>query len=71
MTVVKVQQFQHPKSRLTSMHAKNERELFIATIAHALPSLNTLSGVTSERCPSPRLCTKAHTIKGATVASRW
>jgi len=25
-------------------------------------SLNTLSGVTSERCPSPRLCAKAHTI---------
>jgi len=29
----------------------------------SLSSLNTLSGVTSERCPSPRLCAKAHTIK--------
>jgi len=29
------------------------------------------SGVTSEQCPSPRLCAKAHTIKVATVASRW
>jgi len=40
-------------------------------IKSSLNSLNTLSGVTSERCPSPRLCAKAHTIKVATVASRW
>jgi len=32
---------------------------------------NTLSGVTSERCPSPRLCARAHTSKVAAVASRW
>jgi len=37
-------------------------------IKSSLYSLNTLSGVTSERCPSQRLCAKAHTI---TVASRW
>jgi len=37
----------------------------------SLYSLNTLSCVTSERCPSPLLCAKAHTIKVATVASRW
>jgi len=30
-----------------------------------------LSGVMSERCPSPRFCAKAHTIKVATVSSRW
>jgi len=24
---------------------------------------NTLSGVTNERCPSPRLCTRAHTSR--------
>jgi len=32
-----------------------------------LYSLNTLSGVTSERCPSPRLCAKAHTSR----LQRW
>jgi len=37
----------------------------------SLYSLNTLSGVTSERCPSSWLCAKAHTIKVATVASCW
>jgi len=40
-------------------------------IKSSLYLLNTLSGVMSERCPSPRLCAKAHTIKVATVASRW
>jgi len=40
-------------------------------IKSSLYSINTLSGVTSERCPSPQLCAKAHTIKVATVASRW
>jgi len=25
-------------------------------------SLNTLSSVTSERCPSPRLCTRTHNL---------
>jgi len=28
-----------------------------------LYSLNTLSGVTSERCPSPRLCARADTSR--------
>jgi len=42
----------------------------IKKIKSLLYSLNTLSGVTSERCPSPRLCAKARTIKVATVASR-
>jgi len=32
---------------------------------------NTLSGVTSERCPSPRPCGRAHTSKVAAVASSW
>jgi len=36
-----------------------------------LYSLNTFSGVTSERCPSPRLSTRDHTLKVAAVASRW
>jgi len=36
-----------------------------------LCSLNTLSGVTSERCPSPQLCATAHTSKAAVVASHW
>jgi len=40
-------------------------------IKSLLFSLNTLSGVTSERYPSLRLCAKAHTFKVATVASRW
>jgi len=40
-------------------------------IKSSLYSLNTLSGVTSEWCPSPLLCTKVHTIKIAMVASRW
>jgi len=40
-------------------------------IKSSIYSLNTLSSVTSERCPSPRLCAKAHTMKVATVASRW
>jgi len=31
------------------------------------PAFNTLSGVMSERCPSPQLCSKAHTIKAATA----
>jgi len=40
-------------------------------VIQMLTSSNTLSGVTSERYPSPRLCAKAHTIKVATLASRW
>jgi len=32
-------------------------------IKSSLYSLNTLSGVTSERCPSPQLCAKAHTSR--------
>jgi len=40
-------------------------------IKSLLYSLNTLSGVTSERCPSPRVCAKDNTIKVATVASHW
>jgi len=40
-------------------------------IKSSLYSLNTLSGVTSERCPSQQLCAKAHTIKVATVAGHW
>jgi len=43
----------------------------IKKIKSLLYSLNTLSGVTIEWCPSPRLCAKAHTIKVATVTSRW
>jgi len=30
-------------------------------------SLNTISGVMSERCPSPRLCVRAHTSR----LQRW
>jgi len=41
----------------------------IKKIKSLLYLLNTLSGVTSERCPSMRLCAKAHTIKVAMVAS--
>jgi len=44
---------------------------FVKKIKALFYSLNTLSGVTSERCPTPRLCAKAHTIKVAMVASRW
>jgi len=41
-------------------------------IKSSLYSLNTpFSGVTSEQCPSLRLCTKAHIIKVAMVASCW
>jgi len=40
-------------------------------IKSSLFSLNTLSGVTSERCPSPRLCAEGPHIKVATVTSRW
>jgi len=36
-----------------------------------LYSLNTLSGVTSERCPSLQLCARDHTSKVAAAASRW
>jgi len=39
-------------------------------IKSSLYSLNALSGVTSERCPTPRLYARAH-IKVAAVASRW
>jgi len=42
----------------------------IKKIKSLLYSLNTLLGVTSERCPSARLCAKTHTIKVATVANR-
>jgi len=37
----------------------------------SLYSLNTLSGVTSEQCPSPRLCARDHTSNVAAVANRW
>jgi len=41
-------------------------------IKSSLYSLYSLSCVTSERCPSPRLCARAgHTLKVAEVASRW
>jgi len=42
-----------------------------SSIKSSLYSLNTLSGVASERCPSPRLCARDHTLKVAAVASRW
>jgi len=48
--------------------------LQVGIILNPLPSkysLNTLSGVTSERCPSPRLCARAHTSKISAMASRW
>jgi len=32
-------------------------------IKSLLYSLNSLSDVTSERCPSPRLCTRSHTSR--------
>jgi len=38
---------------------------------YSLYSLKSLSSVTSERCPSPRLYARDHTIKVATVASHW
>jgi len=44
---------------------------FKKEIKSSLYSLNTLSGVTSERCSSPWLCAKAHTINVATMASHW
>jgi len=37
----------------------------------SLYSLSIFSGVTSERCPSPRLCARDPTSKVAAVASRW
>jgi len=40
-------------------------------IKSSLYSFNTLSGVMSERCPSPRLCARENTSKVAAVASRW
>jgi len=43
----------------------------IKKIKSSLYSFNTLLGVMSERCPSPRLCAKAYTIKVATVVSCW
>jgi len=36
-------------------------------IKSLLHSLNTLSGVTSERCPIPRPCARAHTSR----LQRW
>jgi len=58
--------------------SENNEDLIIAAPScvkksnlHYTRPIITLSGVTSERCPSPRHCAKVHTIKVATVASRW
>jgi len=61
--------------RLKAAHLPNmdciESKSTNVQIKSSLYLLNTLSGVTSERCPSPQLCAKAHTIKVPTVASHW
>jgi len=36
---------------------------FISNLYYIRLMVNTRSGVTSERCPSPRLCARAHTSK--------
>jgi len=46
----------------------------IKKIKSLLYSLNTLSGDTSEQCPSPQLCTKANTSRlqqWRVVGSMW
>jgi len=58
--------------RQKSYYRNNKLQfLFSNQIKCSLYSLNTLSGVTSERCPSPRLCARAHTSKVEAMASRW
>jgi len=48
--------------RTKSDHSKEAKfQLMTKKIKSSLYSLNTLSGVTSERCPSPRLCAKNRT----------
>jgi len=44
---------------------------YLKKIKSSLYSLDILSGVTSERCSSPRIYPTAHTSKVAEVASRW
>jgi len=71
-TATSAAQLAHAYLRTTAVPScASTNKNFNLKIKSSFYSLNTLSGVMSEQCPSPRLCARVHTIKVATVASRW
>jgi len=58
---LKVQKLKNAKRKICANFSSNQK------IKSSLYLLYTLLGVTSERCPSPRLCAKAHTSR----LQRW